>query len=46
MLTAGLLAKSTGGLEDYVQVVADLGNVGDGLPQKSDVKYHGALVGA
>ena len=46
MLTAGLLAKSTGRLEDYVEVVADLGNVGDGLPQKSDVKYHGALVGA
>ena len=46
MLSAGLLAKSTGRLEDYVQVVADLGNVGDGLPQKSDVKYHGALVGA
>jgi ABC-type transporter Mla subunit MlaD len=45
MLTAGLLTKSTGGLEDYVEVVADLGNVGDGLPQKSDVKYHGALVG-
>lgn len=46
MLTTGLLAKSTGRLEDHVEVVADLGNVGDGLPQKSDVKYHGALVGA
>jgi ABC-type transporter Mla subunit MlaD len=44
-LTAGLLAKSTGRLEDYVKVVADLVNVGDGLPQKSDVKYHGVLVG-
>ena len=44
-LTAGLLAKSTGGLEDYVKVVADLVNVGDGLPHKSDVKYHGVLVG-
>ena len=44
-LTAGLLAKSTGRLEPYVQVVADLFNVGDGLPQKSDVKYHGVLVG-
>ena len=30
----------------YVRVVADLVNVGDGLPQKSDVKYHGVLVGA
>jgi ABC-type transporter Mla subunit MlaD len=44
-LTAGLLAKSTGRLENYVAVVADLVNVGDGLPQKSDVKYHGVLVG-
>ncbi len=45
-LTAGLLAKSTGRLEDYVKVVAEMVNVGDGLPQKSDVKYHGVLVGA
>ncbi len=46
VLTTGLLAKSTGRLEGYVKVVADLVNVGDGLPQKSDVKYHGVLVGA
>jgi ABC-type transporter Mla subunit MlaD len=45
LLTAGLLAKSTGRLNHYVRVVADLVNVGDGLPQKSDVKYHGVLVG-
>ena len=45
LLTVGLLAKSTGRLNDYVRVVADLINVGDGLPQKSDVKYHGVLVG-
>ena len=45
LLTAGLLIKSTGRLNDYVRVVADLVNVGDGLPQKSDVKYHGVLVG-
>ncbi|OBA82499.1 mammalian cell entry protein [Mycobacterium sp. 1164966.3] len=45
LLTAGLLVKSTGRLNDYVRVVADLVNVGDGLPQKSDVKYHGVLVG-
>ncbi len=45
LLTAALLAKSTGRLNDYVRVVADLVNVGDGLPQKSDVKYHGVLVG-
>jgi virulence factor Mce-like protein len=46
LLTAALLFKSTGRLDDYVRVVADLTNVGDGLPEKSDVKYHGVLVGA
>jgi ABC-type transporter Mla subunit MlaD len=45
VVTAGLLMKSTGRLDNYVRVVADLVNVGDGLPQKSDVKYHGVLVG-
>lgn len=46
LVTTLLLAKSNGKLTDYVRVVADLLNVGDGLPQKSDVKYHGVLVGA
>lgn len=45
LVTAGLLAKSTGMLNAYVRVVADLTNVGDGLPAQSDVKYHGLLVG-
>lgn len=45
LLTVAMLVKSTGRLNDYVRVVADLANVGDGLPQKSDVKYHGVLVG-
>lgn len=45
LLAVALLAKSTGRFNDYVRVVADLVNVGDGLPQKSDVKYHGVLVG-
>ncbi|MCV7412922.1 mammalian cell entry protein [Mycobacterium florentinum] len=45
LLTVAMLLKSTGRLTDYVRVVADLVNVGDGLPQKSDVKYHGVLVG-
>lgn len=45
LLTVVMLAKSTGRLNNYVQVVADLVNVGDGLPKKSDVKYHGVLVG-
>ncbi|OHT85153.1 MlaD family protein [Mycobacteroides saopaulense] len=44
-LTGTMLLKSAGRLNDYVPVVADLMNVGDGLPQKSDVKYHGVLVG-
>jgi ABC-type transporter Mla subunit MlaD len=46
LVTTLLLVKSTGRLNDYVRIVADLLNVGDGLPQKSDVKYHGVLVGA
>ncbi len=46
LATAGLLAKSTGVLNSYVRVVADLINVGDGLPAQSDVKYHGLLVGS
>ncbi|MHC9290870.1 MlaD family protein [Mycobacterium sp. LTG2003] len=45
IVTAALLVKSTGRLDPYVRVVANLVNVGDGLPQRSDVKYHGVLVG-
>ena len=45
LATTTLLIKSTGRLDPYVRVVADLVNVGDGLPQRSDVKYHGVLVG-
>ncbi|MCV7284950.1 MCE family protein [Mycolicibacterium wolinskyi] len=45
IVTALLLVKSTGRLDPYVRVVANLVNVGDGLPQRSDVKYHGVLVG-
>lgn len=46
LVTGLLLLKSTGRLESSVRVVAALVNVGDGLPQRSDVKYHGVLVGA
>ena len=46
LVTTLLLLKSNGKLNNYIRVVADLLNVGDGLPQKSDVKYHGVLVGA
>ncbi|MGB0971339.1 MAG: MlaD family protein, partial [Mycobacterium sp.] len=46
-LTVGtLLMKSTGRLDKFVRVVADMVNVGDGLPKSSDVKYHGLLVGS
>lgn len=46
LITGSLLLKSTGRLNDYIRVVAELTNVGDGLPARSDVKYHGLLVGA
>lgn len=46
LVTGALLLKSTGRLNDYIRVVAELTNVGDGLPARSDVKYHGLLVGA
>ena len=46
VITGALLVKSTGRLDPHVRVVAALVNVGDGLPQRSDVKYHGVLVGA
>ena len=45
MVAGALLLKSTGQLDSHVRVAADLVNVGDGLPQRSDVKYHGVLVG-
>jgi len=41
-----LLVKSTGRMDPHVRVMAALVNVGDGLPQRSDVRYHGMLVGA
>lgn len=45
VISTALLVKSTGRVDPFVRVVADLVNVGDGLPQRSDVKYHGVLVG-
>ncbi|MBU8831255.1 MlaD family protein [Mycolicibacterium goodii] len=45
IISTVLLVKATGRLDPYVRVVAALVNVGDGLPQRSDVKYHGVLVG-
>ncbi|MGK2869518.1 MAG: MlaD family protein [Mycobacterium sp.] len=45
LVSGVLLIKATGRLDARVPVVAALINVGDGLPQRSDVKYHGVLVG-
>jgi ABC-type transporter Mla subunit MlaD len=45
VVAALLVAKSTGRLESFTRIVADLTNVGDGLPSRSDVRYHGLLVG-
>lgn len=45
-ITTGLLAKSKGYLDDRVTVTAQMMNVGDGLPERADVKFRGVLVGA
>ncbi|MEB3031821.1 MlaD family protein [[Mycobacterium] nativiensis] len=39
------IAKSKGDLDRRVRVTAALINVGDGLPERSDVKFRGVLVG-
>ncbi len=46
LVTGLLLAKSKGYLENTVKVEAQLTNVGDGLPERADVKFRGMLVGA
>jgi len=40
-----LIAQSQGALQHSVRVSAEITNVGDGLPVKSDVKFRGVLVG-
>jgi virulence factor Mce-like protein len=45
VIVALLTAKSEGKLDRLVRVSAELVNVGDGLPAKSDVKFRGVLVG-
>ncbi|MGB3483244.1 MAG: MCE family protein [Mycobacterium sp.] len=42
---ATAIAKSKGDLDNNVRVTVALVNVGDGLPEKSDVKFQGVLVG-
>jgi ABC-type transporter Mla subunit MlaD len=46
LVTAALLAKSRGYLDSRVSVTAAMMNVGDGLPERADVKFRGVLVGA
>ncbi len=40
-----MLVRSSGKLDKSVRVVAEMANIGDGLPENSDVKFHGVLVG-
>lgn len=46
LVTGLLLAKSQGHLDAHVRVTAELVDVGDGLPERADVKFRGVLVGA
>ncbi|RRE01020.1 MCE family protein [Mycobacteroides abscessus subsp. massiliense] len=41
-----LLYKARGGFGDAMPVTLELGDVGDGLPVNSDVKFRGVLVGS
>ncbi|WP_319456973.1 MULTISPECIES: MlaD family protein [unclassified Mycobacterium] len=41
-----LIAKYQGKLDPFVRVSAEMVDVGDGLPAKSDVKFRGVLVGS
>lgn len=45
LLTVLLMMRSNGRFENYTRIVANMNNVGDGLPENSDVKYHGMIVG-
>ncbi|MEZ0053147.1 virulence factor Mce-like protein [Mycobacterium sp. MAA66] len=40
-----MVIKSTGKLDDFVRVDIKLVNIGDGLPERSDVKFRGVIVG-
>lgn len=44
--SALMIAKYQGKLDNFVRITAELDNVGDGLPAKSDVKFRGVLVGS
>ena len=40
-----MVAKSQGKLDDFIRVDVKLINIGDGLPERSDVKFRGVIVG-
>ncbi|MFW0796715.1 MCE family protein [Gordonia sp. CPCC 205515] len=46
VILGAIWLKADGSFTDSVQVSAQLTDVGDGLPQNSDVKFRGVLVGA
>ena len=45
LLLVALMAKVNGKFDDVMKATAVLADVGDGLPNNSDVKYRGVLVG-
>ncbi len=45
IIAATAVAKSKGVLDNLVRIDIELVNIGDGLPDRSDVKYRGVLVG-
>ena len=40
-----MVVKSQGKLDDFIRVDLKLVNIGDGLPERSDVKFRGVIVG-
>ncbi|HEY9312241.1 MlaD family protein [Williamsia sp.] len=46
LLLVALMAKVNGKFDDVMKATAVLADVGDGLPNNSDVKYRGVLVGS
>ncbi|BDB44668.1 MULTISPECIES: MCE family protein [Mycobacterium] len=45
LIAAAMVAKSKGTFDKLVRVNIELVNIGDGLPERSDVKFRGVLVG-
>lgn len=41
-----MVAKSKGKFDELVKVDVELVNIGDGLPERSDVRFHGLIVGS